>query len=499
MNSSLINVYSMGITIILLGMTTIGCTEVSSEQDSYVLIGANPPSLIVGETITAELKSDRDFFDNELQEFMVSDGGLMLQSLSVQGPRQAIAVFASSENTEFGNHSFVLTAKGCEALIVISVLNASPGPGRIASVQGNTLTAGAHLAQITIWGDKTNFDPDMSFDIIGAKGAKIVSWTANTKNNVEILIDVEIEQAPTLAWISITDGDYNYKIPINILAPIEYESLTHELAVKGQVSWVKVKHPDAVLHSSTILKTGGTPMEGGPSRLVKENEIIFPIRFPLDEPKKAVKLQAWTYLDNGATLQIVNFEVDLLEPIGVIPGEIVLEEELLGVLPLYFRGLKIDEVVEIKAVDFSDFKVLSFDKLGDNDIAAINIEFFGQNNKGPFVLDVITENRTLPVGFWKDSEDGWANWSPGLEAYPGDSVLFPMVTSGFDEVDNWYVEPIENLTVSFEKQSEKAALLLLEISKEIQPGFKQIAINADGKRVMAAFNVLGLEFWSHAL
>jgi hypothetical protein len=279
-----------------------------------IFLAADPGSLLVGETVTATVKASEPFFVSDLTAAIASEGGLSLDSLVVQDGQTAIAQLTATAETSVGAHAFTLTQGGNAATLDVSVLNESVGPGTVTA-EGDTATAGAKNATLTIHGAGTKFDAAITIEVQGADGFEIADVALESETWLDVAYSISIDQAPTEATIIIHDGAIQYELPFTIVSPLSLETTVAEQALtKGRVGLVTFSNADAELSAGTQIADAPAGVESGEAQFTSETEVAIPVRVPFDATDDTVVLEAHTYTQGGAFLEIMTAEVPLLEP-----------------------------------------------------------------------------------------------------------------------------------------------------------------------------------------
>ena len=293
------------------------CSE-DRETKLDIVISASPPSLAMGESITAELVATEAFFTADIDTPITSEGGLALESVVRRDSTCAIATFVSSAETKAGIHHYELEMGKKTGVLDMSVLLDGQGAGTV-TCKGNEASAGASHAQLNVYGEATHFDDDVEVKVIDAD-----EFTVNlvqVENGAWIKIDysIDLNQTPGTATIKILDGPYAYEVPFTILPPVILDNVKGEqVLTKGQVGLVKVSNPDAEMGAWTAFGVGDFAVEAGAADVISETEVEIPVRVPFDYAEDHLDLVARTFSGGGAFLEMVNVPVRLREPAYIV-------------------------------------------------------------------------------------------------------------------------------------------------------------------------------------
>lgn len=285
----------------------------NDKVDTPIYLGASPASLLVGESIVVEVTASEEFFSADVTQPMASEGGLTLDSLTVEDATHALVSISSTAETVIGAHRFTLTDSDAAATLDVSVLAEPAGPGTVTA-EGNTATAGASNATLTIWGEGTHFDAAVTAEVIGADGFEIVSLTLQTEAWIEIRYSIALDQEPVEAVIAIYDGMLTYEVPFTILSPLSLQSTVVDQALtKGRVGLVTFANSDASLNAGTTFAELPSGVESGSAQVTSEAEVQIPVRVPVDFAGDSIALTAYTYSEGGAVLELITADVAFLE------------------------------------------------------------------------------------------------------------------------------------------------------------------------------------------
>lgn len=315
-------------------------------------MGADPPSLIIGESITATVTSSDSFFIDDVDTPIASEGGLVIQSVTITDSKHAVISMVSTPSTQIGSHTFELDIDGVTGLLDVSVLSPGLGAGT-ASASDAVATAGASGATLTIRGNGTHFDSKCTARVEGADGFQAISLDAVDSSLIQINYSIELDQEPTDATIVLLDGAYRYEIPFTIISPTHYESQSAEqVLTKGQAGWITLTHPDANLHWGTRLALDDEAIEVGEIEILDDGEARIPVRVPFDFESNSLTFKAHTLLNGGSFLETIQTEVKLVSPAYIAtvpsrlsqqPGEHEVEIVSAGFDLLQLEGLSIDD------------------------------------------------------------------------------------------------------------------------------------------------------------
>ena len=133
--------------LLALALFVSSCSDDAIAPPIY--LGANPGSLLIGESIVAEVTASEEFFTADVAQPIVSAGGLSLDSITVQDATHALVSITSTAATAIGAHRFELTDGDTTTTLDVSVLAEPAGPGTVTA-EGNTATDGATSAEIQV-------------------------------------------------------------------------------------------------------------------------------------------------------------------------------------------------------------------------------------------------------------------------------------------------------------------------------------------------------------
>ena len=288
------------------------------------MLAADPPSLPEGESITAMVTSSKPFFKADTAVSITGEGGLVLVSLIRQDDRHAIATISAVGGATVGAHRFIVSIKDETATLDVSVIAEADGPGT-ASSDNATATAGAYMATLTINGQGTHFDSMCEVEVEGADGFDVHSVNVQTEGWLDVSYSIDIEQEPTQATVVVIDGQFSYEIPFTILSPAEFDTtVTGQMLTKGRVGDIVLSHPEASLHSGTRFQTDGLDIDAGDADVTDPTEVSIPVRVPFTSIDSSLVLQAHTYSEGGAILEIIDVTISLLEPayLATVPSRL---------------------------------------------------------------------------------------------------------------------------------------------------------------------------------
>ena len=301
------------------------CSE--DEAKAPIYLGADPASLVVGESIVAELTASARFFTEDVSVPMTSDGGLVIEAISVEDPEHALATISSTADTAIGVHRFTISAGGATATLDLSALAEPAGQGTVTAT-ANTATAGAKNALFEIVGSQTHFDNEISVEVEGAPGFSVSYVDVLSEATIQITYDIALDQEATEATVRIVDGAFAYKVQFTIVSPLALENAAAEqVLTKGRAGWITLSHPEAAVDSGTRFEGYPEGIESGEAQIIDANEVAIPVRVPFDYEADVVELTAFTYSQGGAHLELITTAVTLRPPAWIAASPSVLASE----------------------------------------------------------------------------------------------------------------------------------------------------------------------------
>ncbi|MCP4605907.1 MAG: hypothetical protein GY847_36245 [Proteobacteria bacterium] len=341
--------------ILLLTVAILAC-DGKQDDPATVILAADPPSLLQGQSVTMMLSTLEDFFDEELELPLTSAGGLVFQELVVDSHTKAIATFTSDESTEIGPHRFEIDQGGRHGVLDISVMAEQPGPGTIKA-EGNKATAGARNAILTLLGKGTKLDSDCEVEVEGADGFTIDSVNVKTERRIIVTYSISLDQEPTAATVVVLDGVKRYEVPFEIVSAKEFENRAEDQRlVKGRVGWITLTHPSAEMGQFTrFVEEDNT--ETGIADVIDQTEVRIPVRVPFDYKGDSLTLTAGTFESGGAYYELMTTDVMLLEPayIAITPSVLSLSS---GEQQVALRAQGID-LTALESLTLADNEQLS--------------------------------------------------------------------------------------------------------------------------------------------
>lgn len=358
------------VTFVLPGLFLGSCE--SADDDEIILVAVNPASIEKGEIVVVELSSLKPVFTKRKVWPVASDGNLIIREITMVDATHALASIGSANVAGPGVHRFELDFGDKVAAFEISVINPELNSG---TVQANMTeaTAGAYMATMEVVGKGTRFDNDVTAEVIGAPGLQIIHVDTLTESRLDILFNISREQAPTSATIRLHDGAYSYDIPLNIVpAMVLQNTFTTQYLTKGQVGQIDIGAPNAVFDSSSTQYNEYTNFEIGYQRLVDGHRITVPVRVDFNDERSQLEFEYYTYLNDGAVLQVMQVSVELLEPayIAVTPS-VVTREEISTYVTVIGENINMSEVT---SVDFSSDENVSITGFTPLSRAAIELD-----------------------------------------------------------------------------------------------------------------------------
>jgi len=339
-------------------LAVCACDDDKNEKGP-ILLAADPPSLPVGESITATITAEKPFFTEDVTAPMTSGGGLTIESLTVQDKRTALASIETSAETELGVHRFLLELGDNIGQLDISVVTETPGPGSVTA-EGDVASAGARHALLSIIGNGTLFDSECTVSVEGADGFDVEAIDVMAENWIEVNFSISLEQEPTQATVVVIDGIIRYEVPFTIVSPQLFENEEQGQALtKGRVGTVQLAHSQATFNQGTGFPDIDESVEWGEPEVIDTNQAEVLVRVPFDFEGDSLEMVAFTYTEGGAFLQMLSTEVALDDPawLAAIPSRL---EETPGVQTVDLSAQGVDlTAIESLTLEADDLLVLS--------------------------------------------------------------------------------------------------------------------------------------------
>jgi hypothetical protein len=298
-------------------------------------------------------------FDRNIDEEIVSSGGLVLRSFYRSSATSGLALLVSTAATEVGRHELVLEMGGGQGTLAVSVLAPQVGPGTVQATGGDVASSGAELVRLSVVGQGTRFDSRVTAEIEDAEGISVQFLEVLTATSLEVRYSVSLSQEPTTATMVLRDGNDEWRLPITIVAPKRLASEAGPVFLpKGQAGYVRVENASSVMAGlSRVVVPEGEEAEYALPVVHKKGVLDIPVRVPFDTEGDRLFFEVWSF-DQGAFLEIVEVEVTLLQP------------TYLAAMPSRLPALSGDYELTLVAPGF-DFKTLLAVEARTNDAAMV--------------------------------------------------------------------------------------------------------------------------------
>ncbi|MBN2344081.1 MAG: hypothetical protein JXX29_03300 [Deltaproteobacteria bacterium] len=465
-----------------------------SSSSATVIIAANPSSIEPGEQMVVELRALEPIFTDKKVVPLRSENGLFFKELTVIDEKNALATFvAGATLTEVGLHSFELKYGEKTALVEMSVVQEADGPGTV-SLSRSTATAGARMAEFRINGDGTHFDSAVTVTIDGAPGMEIVGIDLLTGSSMDVFFNIDIEQEPTTATVVITDGPFLYELPFIITAPQEFENeMPGQILVRGQVGVLDFSGTGPTLYEGTRPVNLPEGVEVGDT-VDAMHGVSMAMRLPADFAPDTFSLTMYSYLEGGATLEIMTTEIEVADPAYLVPSPSVLLSGSGAVdLSFVYSGFDFADVTSLELEGSDLFVMTTWDAL---DATASVISSVGTETDS-YSLIAQTVSREIPAQVVVVDDDTLGTTYPSFpDVVEGDHVFVPVAvaSSGFVSGDITFTETanihvadvifIDNGSVVFE----------LQIEPHVQTGefgsLERLEVSSDGRTYSVFLNIV---------
>ncbi len=474
-----------GLLISILFLLSACDNDSKKEEDAaQVLLAADPPSLVQGESIVSTLIASEPFFSEALQAPLTSEGGLTLDSLIIRDEQTALATFKTAAGTAVGSHRFELESGGTTSELTVSVLAEQPGPGTITT-RGNIATAGARMASLSILGKGTRFDSETTVHVEGADGLEVRFVNVITQTWIDVMYNIDIDQEPIQAAVVLQDGGRRYEAPFTIVSPAVFESqASNQVLVRGQVGRVTLSHPEASLHFCTHFQIDDESIETGSAEVVRAGtEVRIPMRVPLDFAGDTLSLTASSFSEGGAVLEMMEVNIALLEPayLAFVPSRLDKDEGESSV-GIVTQGLDLT-ALESLTVEENDHVVLSGWETTAAKEGSAEFVFSSDTEEGAYRLVADDGARQVTGVVAVVDWDGQAAYRAQREVAAGDRVFFPIVVKGHDlvEGDSALSGDSGVEVLSLIHIDEGCVVAELEVDKNASKGLRALELRAGEK------------------
>jgi hypothetical protein len=298
----------------VIAVCLLSATCNNSHDDNDVLLLVDPQTVVRGTSVSVRITSKESFFKEDIETDLVSEGGLVLRGFHRVSGTELLAEVIADESTTVGRHEFVIETGGGTGTLAISVLAPSAGPGTVEVAGGDACSSGAEFVRLSVIGHNTSFDSQVTAEIEGADGVTVQFVEVLTATSLEVRYSVSLEQEPGTCVVVLRDGNDEWRIPITIVAPTRLQSQAEpQFLRKGQAGFVRVSNAASKMDGLSRVMVQGDEVEYGLPEVQETGVLDVPLRLPFDTEVDSLAFEVWTF-NQGAFLEIVEVEVELLEP-----------------------------------------------------------------------------------------------------------------------------------------------------------------------------------------